>query len=227
MAFTYFYRDWQTLEAAAEAIVPELTRHRFMHIWDAGCANGPEPYTLAMILRQQMGHFMFRNLRIHATDIDESNQFGPMIAEGVFAAQDLQRIPRPVFERFFKPADRSGYCIIDQELRNVVRYTRHDILGLEPIRTGLHLIVCKNVLLHFTPEDREKVLRMYHQALAPDGFLVVEQTQKLPEPVQSLFEQVCPSAQVFRKLPLPSADPLDRHERALAGAPAYSHAFKE
>jgi len=65
MAFTYFSRDMQTLEAVVEYALPVLKGHRYIHIWDAGCAHGPEPYSLAMLIRENMGRFLFRNVRIH------------------------------------------------------------------------------------------------------------------------------------------------------------------
>ncbi len=44
---------------------------------------GPEPYSLAMVLRENMG-MIFRNVKIHATDIDNSNLFGDIIKKGVY-----------------------------------------------------------------------------------------------------------------------------------------------
>ncbi len=41
MAFTYFFRDRQTLELIARHILPDLKRRRYINIWDAGCAMGP------------------------------------------------------------------------------------------------------------------------------------------------------------------------------------------
>jgi len=52
MAFTYFFRDMQTLEMIRDYVLPALRMRRYIHIWDAGCAMGPEPYSLAIILRE-------------------------------------------------------------------------------------------------------------------------------------------------------------------------------
>ena len=54
MAFTYFFRDVQTLELVRDHVLPFLKTRRYINIWDAGCAMGPEPYTLAIILRESM-----------------------------------------------------------------------------------------------------------------------------------------------------------------------------
>jgi chemotaxis methyl-accepting protein methylase len=41
---------------------------------------------------------------------------------------------------------------------------------------------------------------MFHRALAKDGFLVMEQTQKLPRETEHLFRRVTEAAQLFRKV---------------------------
>jgi chemotaxis protein methyltransferase CheR len=201
MAFTYFFRDRQTLDQIAEHAVPELKRRRYINVWDAGCAMGPEPYSLAIVLRENMGHFMFRNVRLYATDIDESDQFGEIIAHGVFEAKALRRIPAEYRERYFRPNGSPQTCQINDELRRAVTYQKHDLLTLKPIREGFGLIVCKNVLLHFSPDERVNVIRMFHRALAPEGFFVAEQTQKMPDETAHLFRRVTQAAQLFQKVP--------------------------
>ncbi len=202
MAFTYFFRDQQTLDLVVRCVIPTLKLHTYINIWDAGCAMGPEAYSLAMVLRENMGPFLFRNVRIYATDIDESGEFGQTIARGVYAERGVQRIPSDLLAKYFTPvagASSEPHYQISEEMRKAVHYQRHDLLTLRPAREGLGLIVCKNVLLHFTPEAREAVLRMFHAALAADGYLVMEQTQKLPEALSAHFESVTGAGQVFKK----------------------------
>ena len=63
MAFTFFFRDQQVLERVVEHLLPILSGRSHPRIWDAGSAMGQEPYTLAIILAERMGHFGFNNLR--------------------------------------------------------------------------------------------------------------------------------------------------------------------
>lgn len=198
MAFTFFFRDTQTLEMVAQYAVPELTRRQYIRVWDAGCAFGPEPYSLAMILRENMGKFLFRNVKIHATDIDESD-FGTTIANGVYTETELGRIPREIFDRYFV-AHSPGRFQIVEEIRHAVLFQRHDLLSLQPVREDFGLIVCKNVLLHFAPEQRVEVVKMFHRALIEGGYFVTENTQKLPPGTEHLFRQVTGAAQLFVKL---------------------------
>jgi chemotaxis protein methyltransferase CheR len=207
VAFTFFFRDSETLELAIDEALPSLQGRAFIHVWDAGCAHGPEPYTLAILLREQMSDYVFRNVHIHATDIDSS--FAGQVAAGVFAETEVKRVPPEIFQKYFRSAARPGFVEVVPELRAKVAFSHRDLLSLRPIREGLSLIVCKNVLLHFDETQRIDVLQMFHRALQPGGILVMERTQKLPETLATRFRQVAPYAQVFRKL-----DPLVVEPRA-------------
>lgn len=199
MAFTFFFRDQQTLDLMAEYALPTLKQSRYIRIWDAGCAMGPEPYTIAIILRENMGKFLFRNVRITASDIDESN-FGDTISEAVYPEEQLKRIPPDIFQRYFQADRQPDQFRLTDEIRTAVQFQRHDLLSLQPVRTDFGLIVCKNVLLHFTPEQRVQVIRMFHSALVDGGFFLTEQTQKLPVECEPLFRQITAAAQIFQKI---------------------------
>ncbi len=201
MAFTFFFRDQQTLDLLAEHALPLLTQNRYIRIWDAGCAMGPEPYSLAIIFREHMGKFLFRNLRISATDIDERD-FGAVIGRGVYPEEQIKRLPSEIVQRYFEIDAEPGHLRLVEEIRSAVQFQRHDLLSLQPVRTDFGLIVCKNVLLHFTPEQRVAVIKMFHGALADNGFFVTEQTQKMPPECDGLFRQVTQAAQIFQKIPL-------------------------
>lgn len=199
MAFTYFFRDMQTLRLLTENVIPVLKGNRYIRVWDAGCAHGPEPYSVAIMIRENMSRFLFRNVHISATDIDISSQFGKIIKAGVYPKGEIQRIPEDVRQKYFKKTAESGYYQISEEIRKSVEYTQHDLLSLNPIRTGFNLIICKNVLLHFSCQQRIDVIRMYHSALHEGGFFITEQTQKLPIEVEGLFERLTNHGQLFRK----------------------------
>ena len=204
MAFTYFFRDQEILDLVVRWALPDLRTRMYLNIWDAGCAMGPEPYSLAMLLRENMGQFYFRNVRIFASDIDENQLFGQVIGQGVYSDQDVKRIPSPLLERYFSPYTaengQNHQYQISEEIRRCVRYQQHDLLTLAPIRSGFGLIVCKNVLLHLNPEQRIDVIKMFHAALSEGGYFVTEYTQKMPFECSALFNQVHPDGPLFQKV---------------------------
>ncbi len=161
---------------------------------------GPEPYSLAIVLAESMGHFAFRNVHIEATDYEEQENFGKIIEMGVYPADQVQRIPPEIFSKYFVPAEQEGQFRIIDSIRQSIHFQKHDLLSLKPIGEGFHLIVCKNVLLHFQPAERTKVIRMFHSALAPGGYLATERTQEMPEELSGHFHQISPEGQLFEKM---------------------------
>ncbi|GAB7014997.1 CheR family methyltransferase [Methanogenium cariaci] len=201
MAFTFFFRDLQTLQTIIDHMLPLFRSRRYINIWSAGSAMGQEPYTIALLLRENMGQMIFRNVKIFASDLDPSDTFGKIIKEGSYPKNELQRMPKDIFEKYFLPDEnKPGNYRVSDEIKKRVEFQKHNLLMFEPFRDNFSLIVCKNVLLHFTEEDRSKVIRMFHSSLGDGGFFLTEHTQKMPEDVEHLFEQIVPNAHVYRKI---------------------------
>jgi len=198
MAFTFFFRDVEPLEHAVRFLMSTASGRSRVRIWDAGCAMGPEPYTLAILLAESMNPFAFRNVELFATDYDAP--LLEILKAGVYPWEELQRIPTELFQKYFQPAEKDGQFLIIDQIRQCIQPSVHDLLTYKAIRDGFSLIVCKNVLLHFQPEQRIEVIRMFHKALEPGGVFITEHTQKLPEELSQLFEQLVSDRQVFGKI---------------------------
>jgi chemotaxis protein methyltransferase CheR len=201
MAFTFFFRDIHTLDLAVKTIIPEIAGRSRIRIWDAGCAMGPETYTIAILFAEYCSKFVFRNIYIDASDIDEHDTFGETVREAIYPYDILQRIPGDIFTKYFRPARDSFYRVIDS-VRERVCFHKHNLLSMIPFGSGYTLIVCKNVLLHFTQEQRIEVLKMYHHSLMPGGYLVLERTQQLPDELKAYFELLSSEAQFFKAVPV-------------------------
>lgn len=200
MAFTFFMRDLPTLEHAANYMIPHAAGRSRIKVWEAGSALGQETYTIAMVLAERMNSFAFRNLTIDATDYDQANNFGDHVTNAVYPKDELQRTSAELVAKYFEPAEKAGHLQVKSHLRDRVKFRYHDLLTLQPAGQEYSLIVCKNVLLHFQPDQRIEVLKMFHKALTPGGFFACENTQKMPPELSGKFEQVVPDAQVFRKI---------------------------
>ena len=201
MAFTFFFRDLPALHAIRDHVIPELQKNRHINVWDAGCAMGPEPYSLAIIFKETLGYYEFKRLKIYATDLDEeSHKFGKIIAEGIYPEETIKRIPKDILRKYFSPNNKPGYFKIADEIMQCVSFQKHDLRILRQIRDNFGLIVCKNVLLHLSESERINVIRMFHKSLMPGGFFVTEQTQKMPLKTAHLFKHITPNVQLFRKV---------------------------
>lgn len=198
MAFTFFFRDLPVLEYAVDRAITLAMGRMRIKVWDAGCALGQEPYTLAILFAERLGA-TFNNLYLDATDYDSENNFGDIVSHAAYRYEELQRIPPDIFGKYFERAD-DGICRVCDRVRSRVFFRYHDLLSLSKAGSDYALVVCKNVLLHFQYDERIKVIRMFHESLSPGGFLAMENTQKMPVEIAHLFEQVVPDAQLFRKI---------------------------
>jgi len=198
MAFTFFFRDLPVLEYAVDQTIRLAMGRMRIKVWDAGCALGQEPYTLAILFAERLGS-AFNNLYLDATDYDSDNNFGDVVSKATYKYEELQRIPEELFKKYFEAVGNDLHQVCSK-VRSRVFFQYHNLLSLQPIGSDYALIVCKNVLLHFQYNERIEVIKMYHQALSPGGYLALENTQKMPSEISHLFEQVVPDAQLYRKL---------------------------
>lgn len=201
MAYTSFFRDTDALNAIGEHVIPAISHSRVMRIWDAGCASGEEPFTLAILFASKLGSFQYRNLDILATDYEESNyaQFADKIRAAEYSRQDIFWVPQVHREQYFEATENPEVFRLIPPIRERVRYIQHDLLTLQPPETGYSLIVCKNVLMHFSPADQVKVLEMFYQTLLPGGFLAVDGNQAIPPAFATRFLQIERGTPLYQK----------------------------
>jgi chemotaxis protein methyltransferase CheR len=201
LAYTSFFRDADALKAIADIAIPELSHLREIRVWDAGCATGEEPYTLAILFASKLGPFIFRNLDILATDHEESSfpQFAERIRRARYSRTDIFWVPEELRNAYFLPTEDPESFQLTDEIRERVRFTKHDLLSFHAPETGQSLIVCKNVLMHFDAEGQEGVLSMFHASLQPGGFLALDGDQAMPASFARQFRPVEAGSPLYRK----------------------------
>ena len=118
MAFTFFFRDQQVLERVVDHLLPVLSGRSYPRIWDAGVAMGQEPYTLSIMLAERMGHFAFNNLRIDATDVEDTGQFAGMIEAAMYPQDELSRLPEGILGKYFEANGQHDYFRVIDRIRS-------------------------------------------------------------------------------------------------------------
>ncbi len=197
MAFTYFWRDLHTLKRVSGTVSNLLKSNSEVTIWDAGCAMGPEPYTLIMLLAESLTENEFSKIKMIASDYNLD--FKNMVNEAEYNSEDISRVPTEYLKKYFHINPETGLYKVNQTIRDKLNFYHHDLLTLKPILKNIDLILCKNVLLHFQQEQRVEVLKMFHSSLKHNGYLATEQTQKIPSGAANLFEQVVSDTQLHKK----------------------------
>lgn len=169
-----FYRNpalWKTLE---DVILPDLI-NKFgsnLKIWSAACSTGDEPYSLAMVLAKKVP---LSKVHIYATDIDE--QVLAKAKDGVYGANSLKGLPDEYKNKYFEKMGDRFYKISD-DIKKCVQFKKANLLR-DAYPTGMHLIVCRNVMIYFTEEAKEDIYKKFNNSLVKDGCLFVGNTEQI------------------------------------------------
>ncbi len=167
-----FYRNVKRWEVLERAIMPELlARSRSIRCWSAACSTGDEPYTLVMMLAKK---FKMSDIHILATDIDQAAI--RKAKEGVYPAQSVKEVPRPLLGRYFKM--QGSFFAIADEIKRCVTFKRHNLLA-DAYETNFDLIVCRNVLIYFTDEAKDAIIQKFSRSLKQGGYLFVGGTEQI------------------------------------------------
>ena len=176
---TGFFRDTSAWEYYAGEVVPKLLDaigpDAPIRVWDAGCASGEETYTTAMVLAEALGADAYlERVKIYATEIDEDalNE----ARQATYAAKAVEAVPRPLLERYFEPSDQ-GFTF-RKDLRRTVIFGRNDLTQDAPI-SRIDLLTCRNTLMYFNAETQNRILRRFHFALNPWGYLYLGKSEML------------------------------------------------
>lgn len=156
-----FFRDLNLFDMLNRDILPHLQQekqdNKVLRVWSAGCSTGQEAYSLAIRMRNDAARWQGWRIEILATDI--STAAIEQARSGLFSQMDVQRgLAVGDLIKWFEPAGEDWRASF--ELRSMIDF-RHDNL-FEPVAVSgqYDLLLCRNVLLYFTPERRQAVLRL-------------------------------------------------------------------
>jgi chemotaxis protein methyltransferase CheR len=169
---SYFFRDAGQFRVIRERILPELRAgcRDAIRCWSAGCAAGEEPYSLAIMLEEQQVADSF----VLGTDIARPRLL--QAQRGEYSAWALRGVPPETVARYFVPRGRTF-----QLKKRILSRVRFDYLNLAEDRYpalggnawGMHLILCRNVLIYFDAPTVEQVAARLLRTLTPQGWLVL------------------------------------------------------
>lgn len=194
---TEFFRDTEVYEAIRREILPDLFHLRKrLRIWSAGCSTGEEPYSLAMILHEMMGVNKEISAQILATDIDKV-VLGKA-KEGIYSQKAMVKLTDTQIKRHFN-ALPDGNFQAKPHLKELIRFSPHDLMGGIPVSRYLDLITCRNVTIYFNEKQKDELAQMFHGALVSGGYYIMGKTEYLGRSVDNLFVPKNTAQKIFIK----------------------------
>ena len=229
---THFFRDRCCFAALERDVLPSLiaTRRtegvRRLRLWSAGCASGEEPYSLAILLDRLLPDRADWTLTILATDINpEALQ---VARRGFYRTWSLRETPSWIQDRQFHRRGAQDFEL-DPRIRQMVTFALLNLVeesypAIVTNTNAMDLILCRNVLMYFTPEAQRLTAGRFQRTLVAGGWLVVSPAEAAAELFRPLAPVSLPGAVLFRK-DQPSEVPLlpvRQAETLAAGPPAHS-----
>jgi chemotaxis protein methyltransferase CheR len=185
---TEMLRNPNRFEELRTAVLPDLFARRKgtpLAVWSAGCSYGAEAYTLAMLLHEATPTVPHR---IKGTDIDLA-----ILAKAdrpSFSPADMVNIsPERRQAHFHEICDTYQPKM---HLRNRCLFGAHDLLAGPYPRAEYDLILCRNVLIYFKDDAKERIYRGFQAALRPGGVLFVGGTERMTDHRAAGFELIQP-----------------------------------
>ena len=195
---TSFFRDASVFRRLQEDIVPRLFDNKGpddeIRVWCAGCATGEEVYSLAILLLEEAarkGHFA-PHLHIFASDLHERSL--QMAREGFYPGDISTDVSAGRLNRFF--VNEAGGYRIRKQVREKVVFAPHNLLS-DPPFSRLDLILCRNLLIYLQRDVQSEVLRIFHYALRPGGYLVLGTAESVDD--AELFRAVDKRLSIYRR----------------------------
>ncbi len=187
---TSFFRDVAPFDALKEVILPELMQKRgttkSLNFWCGASSSGQEPYTVAILMREQFPELSSWNIKFVATDL--SSEMVARSTAGKYSQLEVNRgMPAPLLVKYFTKKGMSWY--VNEDLRKIFEFKEMNLIGSWLTFPKLDIVFLRNVLIYFDTDTKKKILGKIRQNLNPDGYLFLggsETTLNLDE----AFERV-------------------------------------
>jgi len=195
---TFFMREPAHFQYFKDMVLPYLSktvRDKDLRIWSAACSSGEEPYTLAMIIDEFFGPAKIGwDTKILATDISQAVL--SVAKAGIYSSERIKDLPESWIRRYFKNHDSENY-IISEKIRNEVIFSSINLMDHTfPFRRKMHVIFCRNVMIYFDNETKERLAERLYDITEPGGFLFIGHSESLNRD-RTRYKYVMPA--VYRK----------------------------
>jgi chemotaxis protein methyltransferase CheR len=173
------FRDPDFYLAVRQQVVPMLRTYPSLKVWVAGCSNGEEVYSLAILLEEE--GLLARTI-LYATDVStEALRAAELGVYKIDRAQEFSRnYLRAGGQRSLSDYYTAAYegIAFDRRLRANCVFSDHS-LATDSVFAEVHLVACRNVLIYFDGELRDRALGLFRNSLVRRGFLALGSKESL------------------------------------------------
>jgi chemotaxis protein methyltransferase CheR len=187
---TFFFREDHHFNHFAQEVRPAMLRRLesggAARIWSAGCSSGEETWSLVMtLLGQDQSRGIAtarRDIRVLASDLAERVLI--QAREAHYTTDSLKTVPEPLRRAWTvtDPAKSTAGATIAEPLRAIVRFRMLNLLGEWPMKGKFDVIFCRNVMIYFDTETKERLVDRFADRIAPGGYLYIGHSERVSGP---------------------------------------------
>jgi len=199
-----FFRNPMVFEILAQSVLPRLMEQKNeIRVWSAGCAAGEEPYSVAILIQEEVKRLQRTDVQplIFATDVDRDILKAAETA--LYPRESLNATKLRWVNTYFS-SEKEGFEL-SSDVRKMVHFSVDDLLSkqtgapAESIFGSFDLILCRNVLIYFTEEKQKQILQRLYTSLAKGGTLVLGDSETPYGNLKSRFRTVDARNRIYQK----------------------------
>ncbi len=197
---TNFFRDPAAFEVLREQAIPQLFAGKAsgaaVRVWVPGCSSGEEPYSIAILMQEQMEALKQNfKLQVFATDID--SQAIEQARSGIYPASIAADIAPERLARFFTLQPDGASYRIQKGIRDILIFSEQDVIK-DPPFSKLDMISCRNLLIYMGSELQKKLLPLFHYALNQGGYLFLGTSESIGD-FSDLFNSIDRKMKLYQR----------------------------
>ncbi len=198
---TEMFRDPSFYKGLHAQVVPHLSGLNHIRVWSAGCSSGEEVYSLSILLNHAgLGGKSF----LYGTDIN--SEVLNEARKGVYSLRKLKtyeenykqsELPWSLLDHFIVMNDSAS---LQAPFRQNTLFSIHNLIN-DGVFNEFQLISCRNVFIYFEASLQEKILTLFYNSLAPDGFLCLGTKETIRfQDMKAKFRVVNSRANIYQKI---------------------------
>ena len=210
---TSFFRDGHPYWNFRDHILPQLLANRKarlaggsndlgakINILSAGTSTGQEPVSLSILINEHArwnsgAEFSPSDFAITAVDI--STEVLQSAEEGKFSQLEIERgWDDGLMPRYFQKQGEHWFA--NPEVMALIRFHQVNLTETIPSMGQFDVVFCRNVLIYFNEETRERILGRFHEMLCEDGYLIVGASELLLSPDPRYAKELIGDTTVYR-----------------------------
>lgn len=195
---TGFFRNQKVWDSIRDSL-RNLTDRKSgpIRIWSAACADGREPYSIALLAHSD-DKIDENRVEVLATDINETAL--EQAREGSYEKTTTQDVDQQLsyldsYENLIT-RDENTFTVKDR-VRKMVEFEQHDLIHGDE-KSGFDLVMCRNLMIYIERQYEVPLLRSLCNAMNPGAYIVVGKAETVPKEIMQRFDVIDNRLRVYQ-----------------------------